>query len=251
MMDAHAVTTYVDENIKRTRGKGRLNDFTLVKQPAVPGYLPRRPPNPAHAGEDGRQARSAFTLVELLVVISIIGILASLVLPALSQAKKAGESAVCVSNLKQIGVMLQSYANEYDGRWPWNCTTSRSDMGTTVDAVSLTTFLPTALGCYSTGKLKIFKCPDEREGLFESEGSSYIWNWPQIQFPDPATGAFVNAVYGQKHYYAGGSTKTDVAADNFAVLMDASHYHGKAGDRHSFNALAASGRVAKLSDMKN
>ena len=185
-----------------------------------------------------------FTLVELLVVIAIIGILASMVLPALSQAKKAGQSTVCVGNLKQIGVMLQSYSNDYNGRWPWGCTTMRQSEPTR-------TFLPTALNCDSPGKLKVFKCPNEREELFESEGASYFWNWPQMEFPDPATGQFLNSIYGQKKYYAGGSTKIDVAADNFAVFMDASYYHGKAGDRRSFNVLAASGRVATLADMKN
>jgi prepilin-type N-terminal cleavage/methylation domain-containing protein len=191
--------------------------------------------------DTGEIRKGKFTLVELLVVIAIIGILASMVLPALSQAKKAGQSAVCVSNLKQIGVMLQTYANEYDGRWPWNCTTTRSE--------STRTFLPTVLNCDTPSKLKIFKCPDEREGLFEDEGSSYIWNWPQIEFK--LNDKFLNARYGQKTYYSGGSTNTDVASGSFAVLMDASFYHGRSGDRHSFNALAAGGNVGTLADMKN
>lgn len=187
---------------------------------------------------------NSFTLIELLVVIAIIGILASLILPALSQAKKSGQSAVCVNNLKQAGVMLQSYSNDYDGRWPWLCTTMSQSEPTR-------TFLPTALNCVSDKKRRIFKCPNEKEGLFESEGASYIWNWPQIEFPDPATNKFLNSVYGEKKYYAGGSTNTYVVADNFAVLMDASFYHGKAGNRHSFNVLAASGRVTTLSEMEN
>src|SRR5260221_2673952 len=53
-----------------------------------------------------------FTLVELLVVIGIIAILASLVLPALARAKAAGRSAICKSNLHQIGIGAKVYVGD-------------------------------------------------------------------------------------------------------------------------------------------
>jgi prepilin-type N-terminal cleavage/methylation domain-containing protein len=56
-----------------------------------------------------------FTLIELLVVISIIAVLASLLLPALSQAKARGKSAVCKSNLRQLVLALHMYAEDMGG----------------------------------------------------------------------------------------------------------------------------------------
>ena len=59
-----------------------------------------------------------FTLIELLVVIAIIAILAAMLLPALSSARAAAKSAACMSNLKQINIALNMYADENDDYLP-------------------------------------------------------------------------------------------------------------------------------------
>lgn len=56
----------------------------------------------------------AFSMIELLVVIAVIGILAALLLPALNQAKEKGKRTVCQSNLRQLGMALNLYADEHN-----------------------------------------------------------------------------------------------------------------------------------------
>jgi prepilin-type N-terminal cleavage/methylation domain-containing protein len=56
----------------------------------------------------------AFTLIELLVVVAIIAVLVAILLPALAQARSTARSVACQSNLRQVGVALGSYANDYD-----------------------------------------------------------------------------------------------------------------------------------------
>ena len=58
--------------------------------------------------------RSAFTLIELLVVIAIIAVLAALMLPALNQAKERAFTARCAGNLRQAGVALNLYGQEFN-----------------------------------------------------------------------------------------------------------------------------------------
>jgi prepilin-type N-terminal cleavage/methylation domain-containing protein/prepilin-type processing-associated H-X9-DG protein len=63
-------------------------------------------------------ARSGFTLIELLVVISIIALLVGILLPALTAARESARAIRCSSNLKQVGILVEGYANDYDGYAP-------------------------------------------------------------------------------------------------------------------------------------
>jgi prepilin-type N-terminal cleavage/methylation domain-containing protein len=71
--------------------------------------------------------RAGFTLIELLVVIAIIAILAAILFPTFLRAKESARRSACLSNLKQLALAAQNYADSYNGNypparlfnWPW------------------------------------------------------------------------------------------------------------------------------------
>lgn len=72
------------------------------------------------AGYRLAEKTKAFTLIELLVVIAIIAVLMAILMPSLQRAREQSRKVSCGNNLKQIGLAMHLYANDYDGKLPLN-----------------------------------------------------------------------------------------------------------------------------------
>lgn len=139
--------------------------------------------------------RVRFTLIELLVVIAIIAILAAILLPALTNAKRTAYISVCASNLKQLGLSIQSYAGDFNGYCP------------PVDHTRLDGTAGTAWNwgyCMSQfnyfPNLKVLKCPSEPLYFKCTYNIS-----DDLTKPNANPSRFIYVIYGYNNYYIGSS----------------------------------------------
>lgn len=111
--------------------------------------------------------RSAFTLIELLVVIAIIALLLAIIMPALKNAKMVAKRLVSSSNMRQIGIAINLYADDNKGLFPETTHTVSSDKSW------IYTLAP-----YLSKVDKIRICPADPKGKerLDNNTSSYIVN---------------------------------------------------------------------------
>ncbi len=151
-----------------------------------------------------------FTLIELLVVIAILAILVALLLPSLASAKQAGRKAACISNLRQLGIAIHTYADDNDGRIPYGpkappFTSPASfypSTGTPTSLISLHGGAPVGLGLllerHLAAQPKVLFCPGvdqpvdadaelAKVGRFQAQCSYYYRHGSNTQmFDHPA-----------------------------------------------------------------
>jgi len=120
--------------------------------------------------------KRGFTLIELLVVIAIISILAAMLLPTLAKARELARRTSCKSNLKQLGLALIMYSNDYVGAFP-------NGRGTPAGCLTI------LYEAGYAGELNVFECPSAswesqmlEEGQTFSLGMGKVFAWDEIYY---------------------------------------------------------------------
>lgn len=159
-----------------------------------------------------RRFERAFTLIELLVVIATIGILLAIAVPALTSALDRAKATKDVSNLRQMGILMQTYLNDKDGILP--VINAAPGIGTTASPVIYPKYI---------GSKRVFQSPFDKRAAAETDSA-------------PVSYGINQNMYAASPGIAGDMTK--VVSPSATILM-APNYTGNPGSSGSWTSLAA------------
>lgn len=164
--------------------------------------------------------RRGFTLTEMLVALAIVAVLAAIAYPVIRSGVRSSHKAACLSNLRQIGMGLDTYLREHNDRMPELEAARRSK---SEDVPVLDTLLEPYLD-----QPDIFHCPADREE-FAATGSSYFWNTTQ------------NGLHRSKLAFFG--VEADPSRIPLVIDKEAWHGEGEGGSNFLYADLSATHRV--------
>ena len=162
----------------------------------------------------------------MLAVLAVIAILAALVIQPATKAHEIARATACLSNLRQIGIALQLYAQDNNNRMPiMRDRLFETNAPPTNTLPSMEEVLSNYLGA-----VKVLRCPSDRKRIFEQTGSSYAWN---------------SLLNGQdaEHLKV---LNLDFDPHQIPVMFDKEAFHSARGEKKGVNYLYADGHIKNL-----